>query len=129
MLTRVAGSARSGRKLLHWRARRVLAYVETHLNERITLDALARQACLSVSQFSRCFKVTFGVTVHLYLMQRRVQVAQAMMLGTSEPLSEIAVCCGLNDQSHLTRWFRRVVGATPGAWRRARYAPQEVRTI
>ena len=69
MLTRAAGSVRSGRKLPHWRARRVLAYVETHLSERITLDALARQACLSVSQFSRCFKSTFGVTVHHYLMR------------------------------------------------------------
>jgi len=96
--------------------------MEAHLNERITLDALARQACLSVSQFSRSFKATFGVPVHLYLMQQRVIAAQAMMVATSDRLSEIAVCCGLNDQSHLTRWFRRVVGVTPGAWRRARYA-------
>lgn len=127
MLTRVAGSILSGHTLPNWRARRVLQYVEAHLDERITIDALARQAGLSVSHFSRAFKATFGVTVHQYLMQRRVQVAQSMMILTSDRLSEIAVCCGLSDQSHLTRWFRRVVGVTPGAWRRERLAVRQMR--
>jgi AraC-like DNA-binding protein len=41
-----------------------------------------------------------------------------MMLTTTEPLCRIALDCGLCDQSHLTRLFRRVVGTTPNAWRR-----------
>ncbi len=53
-------------------------------------------------------------------MQRRVAMAQRLMLGTSEQLSRIALSCGMSDQSHLTRWFRRIVGETPAAWRRAR---------
>jgi len=47
------------------------------------------------------------------------------MRTTSEPLARIALDCGLCDQSHLTRQFRRLVGMTPRAWRReqARLAP------
>jgi AraC family transcriptional regulator len=42
------------------------------------------------------------------------------MLATTTPLAEIAVSCGLADQAHFTRLFRRFAGESPGAWRRAR---------
>jgi AraC-like DNA-binding protein len=45
-----------------------------------------------------------------------------MMLFTKEPLASIALACGLADQSHLTRLFRRVVGVSPASWRRLRAA-------
>jgi AraC family transcriptional regulator len=44
------------------------------------------------------------------------------MLQTSLPLAQIAVDCGLADQAHFNRSFRRFVGQSPGAWRRARTA-------
>jgi hypothetical protein len=47
-------------------------------------------------------------------------VAQGLMLRTSAPLSEIALRCGMSDQAHFTRTFRRVVGETPCLWRRTR---------
>jgi AraC-like DNA-binding protein len=64
---------------------------------------------------------SIGLTlVHGYVMRKRVEMAQELMLSTSEPLSSIALICGLSDQSHLTRWFRRVLGQTPAFWRRMR---------
>jgi len=45
------------------------------------------------------------------------------MLSTNKPLSEIAAECGLADQAHLTRLFRKVVGESPAVWRRARANP------
>jgi transcriptional regulator GlxA family with amidase domain len=47
-------------------------------------------------------------------------MAQQLMLDTSQPLSTIAVACGMCDQSHLTRWFTRLSGESPNQWRRAR---------
>jgi AraC-like DNA-binding protein len=43
-----------------------------------------------------------------------------LMLGSSVPMSEIALQCGFADQAHLCRRFRRVIGESPAAWRRAR---------
>ncbi|WP_457354340.1 helix-turn-helix domain-containing protein [Sphingomonas sp. UYP23] len=45
--------------------------------------------------------------------------AQMLMLHTDDTLSHIACACGLTDQAHLTRLFRRMVGETPLVWRRA----------
>jgi AraC family transcriptional regulator len=47
------------------------------------------------------------------------------MLLTDEPLASIAVACGLADQSHLTRLFHRIVGASPASWRRLRCSPRQ----
>jgi AraC-like DNA-binding protein len=48
------------------------------------------------------------------------------MLTTAEPISSIAIKCGMCDQAHLTRTFRRRVGETPHTWRRARAASCEL---
>jgi AraC-like DNA-binding protein len=108
-------------RLAKWQARRVLTYVETNLDARLKVPEIARSVHLSCSHFSRAFKRTFGMTVHAWVMRRRIEIAKGMMLSTPHTLSEIALRCGLSDQSHLTRWFRRVVGETPGSWRRERY--------
>jgi AraC-like DNA-binding protein len=49
------------------------------------------------------------------------------MLTTGASLSEIALSCGMSDQSHFTRSFRRIVGEAPSAWRQARYGAIEER--
>src|SRR5215469_10912399 len=105
--------------LAPFQARRLAEYVDAHLAERITLYQLARMAGLSTGHFCRAFKQTFGVPTHAYLIRRRVERAQSVMLSTQLPLSEIALACGLSDQSHFTRLFRRIVGETPNAWRQA----------
>jgi AraC-like DNA-binding protein len=105
--------------LAPFQARRLVEYIDAHLAERITLYQLARMAGLSTGHFSRAFKQTFGVPTHAYLIRRRVERAQSLMLSTQLPLSEVALACGMSDQSHFTRMFRRIVGETPNAWRRA----------
>jgi AraC-like DNA-binding protein len=103
-----------------WQARRVFAHVEANLYRRIPIRELARLLRLSASHFCRAFKCTFGVSPRDYVLRRRIEVAQGLMLATSEPLSSIAVRCGMCDQPHFTRSFHRIVGETPYAWRRTR---------
>ena len=125
----IVNSARSlppAGSLAAWQARRVRVYIEANLMQSLDISALAQVVNLSPSHFSRAFKRTLDMTVHRYVMQRRVERAQHLMLTTSEALSGIALSCGMSDQSHLSRWFRRVVGETPAAWRRARYEPSRL---
>lgn len=114
-----ASSRRHRGGLAPFQARRLVEHIDAHLAERITLYQLARMAGLSTGHFSRAFKQTFGVPTHAYLIRRRVERAQSVMLSTQLPLSEVALACGLSDQAHFTRMFRRIVGETPNAWRRA----------
>ena len=103
-----------------WQARRVFAHVEANLCRRIPIRELAGLLNLSASHFCRAFKCTFGVSPRDYVLRRRIEVAQGLMLATSEPLSSIAVRCGMCDQPHFTRSFRRLAGETPYTWRRSR---------
>src|SRR5215510_10333934 len=80
---------------------------------------LAPLARLSAGHFSRSFTRSFGIAPFAYVAGRRLARAQELMLTTDEPLSQIALACGLCDQSHLTRLFRRHVGTSPNAWRRS----------
>jgi AraC family transcriptional regulator len=106
--------------LVAWQKRRLTTYIDVHLSGRIRVVDLAGLLKLSASHFSRTFRLTFGTTPHEYLLRRRIEVAQSLMLTTCAPLSAIALHCGLSDQSHLCRAFRRIVGETPLAWRRMR---------
>lgn len=108
-----------------WQARRLTAHIDTHLAETIRVEGLAALLGLSVGHFCRAFKATFTVSAHTYLTRRRIEVAQCMMLTTHEPLGSIALACGMSDQSHFTRLFRRIVGETPHAWRSARRSALE----
>ena len=103
-----------------WQMRKVIAHVDANLSRRIPVQELAQLLGLSTSHFCRVFKCTFGASPRHYVLRRRVEVAQGLMLTTSEPLSSIAVKCGMCDQSHFTRSFNRVVGETPYTWRRTR---------
>lgn len=97
---------------------RVAAYIEANLHHRCRTAELARVACLSKSHFSRLFTNRFGSRVQLYIMHRRVAMAQTLM-RTDAPLCEIALSCGMTDQSHFSKQFKRIVGQSPAAWRRA----------
>ncbi len=104
--------------LAAWQLRNVVQHIDAYLGATIGVDALAEVARLSTGHFCRAFKVTTGETPHAFLIRQRVRRAQTLMLQTDDTLSHIAYACGLTDQAHLTRLFRRVVGATPLIWRR-----------
>jgi AraC family transcriptional regulator len=111
--------------LAPWQIRKVSAYIDTHLDSTIGTADLAGLVKLSVFHFCRAFGVSFGESPHTYVMRRRVEHAQGMMLRTRSSLAQIAIACGLADQAHLNKSFRRFVGESPGAWRRARVAPAQ----
>nr|WP_246691032.1 helix-turn-helix transcriptional regulator [Neorhizobium alkalisoli] len=73
---------------------------------------------MSTSYFSTAFKVSFGMSPHNYILSRRIGHAKLRMIESDAPLCEIALDCGLADQAHLCRVFRRITGTTPSSWRR-----------
>jgi AraC-like DNA-binding protein len=103
-----------------WQIRKVTSHVEAHLDRPIRNEDLATIVRLNPCHFGRAFRNSLGEPPHEYVIRRRVERAQGLMLSTGAPLSEIALDCGLSDQSHLSRLFRRIVGESPRAWRRAR---------
>jgi AraC-like DNA-binding protein len=104
--------------LAPWQERRALELLSANLNGRLTLKQIAQECGLSVSHFSRAFRQTVGLPPHSWLINRRVEIAKALLRNKQKPLADVAFESGFVDQSHLTRVFTRAVGNSPGAWRR-----------
>jgi len=102
-----------------WRARKVRAYIDSHIAGPILVADLCALVRLSESHFSRAFRRTFGRSPYAYVLRRRVELAAEYMLQNEAPLSDIALRCGFTDQPHLCKHFRQITGHTPAAWRRA----------
>jgi AraC family transcriptional regulator len=115
--------------LAPWQAKKLRLHIETNLAQRLDIEALAAVLSISSGHLCHAFKRTFGTTVHSYVVLKRLERARYLMLNTSTELSCIALSCGMSDQSHLTRWFRRVCGETPAAFRRARFEPSTMREV
>ena len=116
--------ATASQGLAPWQTRRVLRHIDSNLDTAIRNKDLAALARLSESHFNVAFRKSVGHSPHEYIIRRRMERAQGLMLSTDKALSEIAVECGLADQPHFTRLFRRAVGESPAAWRRARANPR-----
>ena len=97
--------------------RRVVEYMDAHVDEPLTLESLARVAGLSVHHFARAFRQSTGEPPHQFLLRRRIERATEMLKQPELPLSEIALAVGFSDHSHFARHFRRLVGMSPGAAR------------
>ena len=114
--------------LAPWRARQVSLFINDHLSGKIRMADLAVLVGLSPSHFFRAFRQTFGLTPTHYVGRQRIQLAQELMVRTQQPLVQIALSCGLCDQSHFTRTFRRLVGTSPRDWRSRFAAPEQAAT-
>jgi AraC family transcriptional regulator len=87
------------------------------MDERIDAAALARIAGRSPFHFTRVFARSVGMAPHRYVVHLRLQHALELMRNGRQGLSEIAAATGFADQSHLSRWVRRVRGVPPtGLW-------------
>lgn len=105
------------------RLKRVLDFIEARLGEDLSLDDLASEACLSPFHFSRLFNDATGLSPHRFLVQRRIQAAQAMLAADQASLAEIALDTGFGSQANFTRVFRKATGLTPGQYRSGRGVP------
>ena len=115
-LRRNTEPARGG--LAPWQAKRACERLESDLGGKVSLQHIAAELDLSVSHFSRAFRISTGLPPHQWLLQQRVKAAKQLMTVRDLPLSEIAISAGFANQSHFTRVFSERVGVSPGAWRR-----------
>lgn len=107
----------AGGRLTQAQMNKLNRHVEAH-DGRLHVADMASVVGLSESWFAHVFKQTTGRTPLQWLQARRIHQAQALLLGGTLTLAEVAVQLGFCDQAHLTKAFRQVSGETPAAWRR-----------
>jgi AraC-like DNA-binding protein len=115
--------ARGG--LAPWQVKRACERLESDLSGRLTLQRIATEFGLSVSHFSRAFRISTGLPPHQWLLRQRVRAAKRLMTVRDLPLAEIAISAGFASQSHFTRVFSSLVGVSPGIWRREAHGAEQ----
>jgi AraC family transcriptional regulator len=85
--------------------------------ESLSLAEVAAAVGVEPDRVARGFRRAFGEPLSSYLRRIRVDAAAALLASTDLPISRVAADVGFADQSHLTRWFARHFGTTPGRFR------------
>jgi AraC family transcriptional regulator len=99
--------------------RRVINYIQAHLAQCITLQALADCAGLSPSHFARQFRVSTGTTPHQYVLLLRIERAKLLLSVPSRSILDISLSLGFSSPQQFATVFRRITGVTPTAYRKA----------
>jgi AraC family transcriptional regulator len=99
------------------RLHRVLDFIGERLADDISLDDLAREACLSPFHFSRLFHEATGLPPHRYVIERRIRAAQTMLSSQRSSMAVVALDTGFGSQASFARAFRKVTGLTPRQYR------------
>lgn len=110
-------SARGGGRLRPASLQRVLDRIEDELDQPLTLDQLAGEACLSAFHFARCFKRTTGIAPYEYVLARKIECAKRQLMTTQRSVADIATSLGFENLHHFRRQFRTQLGVLPSTLR------------
>ncbi len=109
----------AGSGMVHDVLRDAKDYLRAHYADNVSLEQLAQTVYLSPFHLSRLFRERLGLPPHTYLNQIRVNHAKTL-LNSGLSLTAVAHDVGFADQSHLSKAFKRVVGVSPGEYRKIR---------
>ena len=97
--------------------KRLIAYIEEHFREKISLEDLARFSQYNRTYVSTLFKQTIGINFYEYLTRVRFQNALLELAATSKNLTEIAIGNGFPDLKSFNARFREILHRTPAQYR------------
>ena len=92
-------------------------YLDTHYQEKITLDMLADNFLISKYTLSRSFKEQFGTSIINYLLVVRITHAKQMLRFTDKTVEEIGAGCGITPLYYFSRMFKQIEGVSPLEYR------------
>ena len=99
--------------------RRVIAFMDAHLEEPFDLARLAQTAGMSEFHFSRLFKKATGLSPSRYFIRQRIARAQQLLQETDTSIIEVGMSVGYSSPSHFAQIFRREAGLSPSDYRRS----------
>ena len=102
------------------RLRRVVEHMRENLADPLPLTHLAAVGGTSPSRFAREFREATGEPPHRYLIGLRIRHARSLLEQTTLPVIDVGLSCGFDQPNHFATMFRKVVGMSPRAYRKAR---------
>lgn len=97
--------------------RNVILYMESHLQDKVTLEDIARVAALNESYLCRLFKQETGHNLFQYLSDLRIEEAKRLFRSTALSVKEVAARVGIDNPFYFSRLFKKRVGQSPNQYR------------
>ncbi|MGJ5674484.1 MAG: helix-turn-helix domain-containing protein [Nostochopsis sp.] len=99
--------------LPNYKLQLAIEYIQAHLAENISLEAIATELGMSQYYFARLFKQSTGYSPYQYLIKCRIERAQKLLMQNQQSIANIALQVGFANQSQFGRHFKRLTGVTP----------------
>lgn len=96
-----------------YKLQQVIDYIQGHLAEDVSLEAIAKEISMSQYYFARLFKQSTGYSPYQYLIKCRIERAQELMMQAQQSIANVALQVGFTSQSQFGRHFKRIAGVTP----------------
>ena len=96
----------------------VKTYVKNNLSKKITLKELSFMLHCSTVTLTEHFKKEYGITIMKYVMQKRMEKAERLLLHSELSVREISEECGFPDIEYFSRCFKSYHGSSPMTWRK-----------
>ena len=103
--------------LAGWQQLVLVAYMEKHIAQSMSIRALSRLVYLSCDGFRRGFKRSFGMPPRRYLNRQRIERAKTLLAQSAESITAIGLGLGFSQASSFSAAFRRVTGISPTEYR------------
>lgn len=97
----------------------MLAFIQEHFAEKLTLEQVAASAAISTRECLRCFQSSIRQSPMEYLMDYRIQQAKKLLENTDLTVTEVALRCGFNSNAYFAKQFHKLCGKTPSGYRKA----------
>ena len=106
-----------GGGLSRYQLRQAFDYIQAHLTENLSLEAMATEVGMSRFYFCRLFKKSTGITPYQYLIKCRIEQSKILLRERKLSIADIALEVGFSNQSHFTKHFKLLTGNTPKVYR------------
>ena len=100
------------------RIQTMLAFIQQNYREKLSLEDIARSACVSKSECLRCFRTSIQRTPFEYLLDYRLECAERLLRTTDTPVLDIALKCGFSNGAYFGKMFKEARGIPPGLYRK-----------
>ena len=95
----------------------IICYLQTHYNEKITIEKLVQTFCTNRTTLLSEFKSSTGISINHYLTQLRIRMASMLLRDTELSISEICEHTGFNDIGYFSKSFKKEIHFTPSEYR------------
>ncbi len=106
---------------IDYRILKAIRYVENNISEKLTNSKIAAEANMATNSFSRLFKDKMNITLHSFIVKRKISHACKLLLNSNLTIQEISDSLSFSDRHHFSRVFKKLIGITPYLYRSSKF--------